>query len=172
MINNKPVTVYLIKKFSAWVHRKNTAVHDRFGYYRSVVETKSGTLEGEVRKHKYYLSKKKIYADRFSTDCYSEILTAEADAACIGIEDVPSYASTKPTVQEFEQQNSFFIRELMRIVNLADDSIEIDGEFMKLFAQAKKETDYAKIVADAYKAVKKDAAKRCIADIENRKKTQ
>lgn len=166
------LTVYLLKKFTAWLHSKNTAVHDRFGYYRSVVETRAGTMDGEVVRHKYYLAKKKIYADRFSTDCYSEILTAEAATTNLGIEDMPSYAGTKPTVQEFEQQNSFFIRELMRIVNLADDSAETDGEFNKLFTQAKKEVDYAKIVADAYKAYKKDAAKRCIADIENRKKTQ
>ena len=154
------------------MHRKNTAVHDRFGYYRSIIETRAGTLDGEVVRHKYYLAKKKIYADRFSTDCYSEILTAEADASKVGIEDVPCYKTTKPTVQEFEQQHSFFIRELMRIVNLADEGNEVDIEFRRLFAQAKEETDYAKIVADAYKAYKKDAAKRCIADIENRKKTQ
>lgn len=159
------LTLSLLKRLTSFVHRRYTAVHDRYGYYRATIETRAGTLDGEINKHRYYLSKKKIYADRFATDCYSEILTAEK--ATTGINNIPVYQSTKPSVDEFRRQNSYFIRELFRIGKLEDNTIEVSDKFMALLMQIKSDTDYTKIVSEAYKAYKKDAAKRAIADIEN-----
>ena len=160
------LTLHLLKRFIAFAHKKYVAIHDKYGFFRSAVETQAGTLTEDVSRHKYFLCKKKIYADRFSTDCYSEILTSEKTNA--GINEIPVYNSTKPTVDEFRQQNSYFIRELLRIGKLADENVCVSDDFMQLYENVKETADYEKIVADAYKAYKKDIAKRAIADLDRK----
>ena len=166
--SDNTLTLYILKRIVTAAHKKYVAVHEKYGYYRSVIETRAGTLDDEISRHKYYLCKKKIYADRFSTDCYSEILTAEKTAT--GIKDIPTYRTTKPSVDEFKQQNSYFIRELFRIGKLADKSLDVSEDFARLLNRVKGDVDYEKIVSDAYKAYKKDIAKRTIAELD--KKTQ
>lgn len=166
--SDNTLTLYILKRIVTAAHKKYVAVHEKYGYYRSVIETRAGTLDDEISRHKYYLCKKKIYADRFSTDCYSEILTAEKTA--MGIKDIPTYRTTKPSVDEFKQQNSYFIRELFRIGKLADKSLDVSEDFARLLNRVKGDVDYEKIVSDAYKAYKKDIAKRTIAELD--KKTQ
>ena len=54
----------------------------------------------------------KIYADRFSTDCFSDYFNDMALKSGTGIIHYPEYAGTKATVKELKEQNSYFMNSL------------------------------------------------------------
>ena len=61
---------------------------------------------------KYYIMFKKIYSDRFSTDCFSGFYSKKVSKASIGLPDLPEYSTTKASFEELLQQNSYFINDL------------------------------------------------------------
>ena len=72
-----------------------------------------GTLSGDVEKHSYYLSNKKIYSKRFSTDAFSDYFAQKTMRSEFGLNDLPEYDSERATFEELKQQNSYFINELI-----------------------------------------------------------
>ncbi|MBQ9715760.1 MAG: hypothetical protein IJV77_05065 [Clostridia bacterium] len=166
------LTLYLLKKVVSFFHLKHTAVHDKYGYFRSKIETRSGTLEGGTDEHRYYLCKKKIYSDRFSTDCYSEILTAEVCKQGKGLQDVPTYGSTKPTLEEFKSQNSYFIQQLLKITNQAEDKVVLTPKVKSMLDEISKKYDYKKVLAKAYDLNKRDIAEKLVEEYEASKKSK
>ena len=55
---------------------------------------------------------KKIYARRFSTDCFSDYFNEMARNSKVGLNDYMEYATEKATVEELKLQNSYFINAL------------------------------------------------------------
>ena len=74
----------------------------------------SGTQDGEIYEHNYFLSSKKIYSKRFSTDCFSDFFTEKALHSKVGIDDLREYATEKATFDELQAQNSYFVNDLMK----------------------------------------------------------
>ena len=77
------------------------------------MQVESGTQDGTYNDRKYYLMHKKIYSKRFSTDCFSDFFTDKNLRSSVGINDLPEYATEKATFEELQQQNSYFIHDLM-----------------------------------------------------------
>ena len=77
----------------------------------------SGRLDGQLKERKYFLMPKKIYSKRFSTDCYADYFNQKALKSSIGLDDLQEYATEKATMEELQQQNSYFINDLMKIQN-------------------------------------------------------
>ena len=69
-------------------------------------------MDGKVKKKKYYVMNKKIYARRFSTDCFSDYFNDIARRTYIGLDDYVEYQTERATVDELLQQNSYFIDSL------------------------------------------------------------
>ena len=69
-------------------------------------------MDGKTEKKKYYLMNKKIYSQRFSTDCFSDYFNELAKGIHIGMNDYTEYATEKASVQELKRQNSYFINSL------------------------------------------------------------
>lgn len=65
-------------------------------------------------ENKYYLTSKKIYSKRFSTDCFSDFFTEKALRSPVGIDDLSEYATEKATFSELGTQNSYFINDLLK----------------------------------------------------------
>ena len=61
----------------------------------------------------------KIYAKRFSTDCFSDYFNDMAKRSKTGLMDYIEYVTEKATVDELKMQNSYFINSLYKD---ADDS--------------------------------------------------
>ena len=82
----------------------------------SPIDLKDGTTdgEGEGEKFEYYLSHKKIYSNRFSTDCYADLFATASMRASVGLDDYPQYETTRATWDEMELQNSYFVREMTK----------------------------------------------------------
>ncbi len=106
--------VYVLKNITAWLYQKNVRIYNKFGYAVSQIEKERGTMDGKVEKKKYYVMNKKIYASRFSTDCFSDYFNDMAKKSKIGLEDYIEYETERASVEELKMQNSYFINALYK----------------------------------------------------------
>ena len=111
--------VHILKSVTAWLWRRNLRIYNRFGYSILKIEKERGTMDGKIENKKYYLMNAKIYAKRFSTDCFSDYFNDMAKKSKTGLMDYIEYVTEKATVDELKMQNSYFINSLYKD---ADDS--------------------------------------------------
>ena len=104
--------VHILKSVTAWLWRRNLRIYNRFGYSVLKIEKERGTMDGKTENKKYYLMNAKIYAKRFSTDCFSNYFNDMAKKSKTGLMDYIEYATEKATVDELKMQNSYFINSL------------------------------------------------------------
>ena len=104
--------VHILKSVVAWLWRRNLRIYNRFGYSVLKIEKERGTMDGKTENKKYYLMNAKIYAKRFSTDCFSDYFNDMAKKSKTGLTDYIEYATEKATVDELKMQNSYFINSL------------------------------------------------------------
>ena len=67
---------------------------------------------GESKVSNYYLQSKKIYSDRYCTDCQSGIYERFAKYNHVGIEDLETYSGSRATSEELDKQNSYVQNEV------------------------------------------------------------
>ena len=101
--------VHILKSVVAWLWRRNLRIYNRFGYSILKIEKERGTMDGKTENKKYYLMNAKIYAQRFSTDCFSDYFNDLARRSHVGLMDYLEYATEKASVAELRTQNSYFI---------------------------------------------------------------
>lgn len=111
--------VHILKSITVWLWRRNLRIYNRFGYSILKIEKERGTMDGKTENKKYYLMNAKIYAKRFSTDCFSDYFNDMAKRSKTGLMDYIEYVTEKATVDELKMQNSYFINSLYKD---ADDS--------------------------------------------------
>lgn len=107
------LTMHALKGIVAKIHSRYKRIHNQFGYCQLSVQVESGTMDGQRKDCKYYLSTKKIYSKRFSTDCFSDFFVKKALRSPIGINDLDEYETEKATFAELAEQNSYFIAKLV-----------------------------------------------------------
>lgn len=107
------LTMHILKGIVAKIHTRYKRIHNQFGYCQLSVQVESGTMDGQRKNCKYYLSTKKIYSKRFSTDCFSDFFVKKALRSPIGINDLDEYETEKATFAELAEQNSYFIAKLV-----------------------------------------------------------
>ena len=106
--------VHILKSVVSWLWRRNLRIYNRFGYSVLKIEKERGTMDGKTENKKYYLMSAKIYAQRFSTDCFSDYFNDMARRSYTGLADYLEYATEKASVEELRMQNSYFINSLYR----------------------------------------------------------
>lgn len=106
--------IYLLKKVTAFFYKRTVIAYNNYGYSISNIEKERGTMDGKTEKKKYYLMHKKIYSQRFSTDCFSDYFNDIAKNTKIGLNDYMEYQTEKATVTELKMQNSYFINALYK----------------------------------------------------------
>lgn len=111
--SDNTLPMYLLKLFTAKIQHYYTGIYNRFGYCALRVQVESGTQDGQISENKYYLSSKKIYSKRFSTDCFSDFFMEKALRSPVGIDDLREYATEKATFAELGLQNSYFVNDLL-----------------------------------------------------------
>lgn len=109
---NNTLLVHILKSVTAWFWRRNLRIWNRYGYSVLKIEKERGTMGGKIEKKKYFLMNAKIYAQRFSTDCFSDYFNELAKKSKAGLNDYPEYAAEKAGVEELKKQNSYFINSL------------------------------------------------------------
>lgn len=106
--------MFILKKMGAGMYRYYSRVYNRFGYhirYLAVEDPATGEI---VKETPYYLSTKKIYSQRFSTDAYADIFAQRLNKVKLGLNDVPEYSTVKASETELMTQNSYFIDEITK----------------------------------------------------------
>ena len=111
--SDNTLPMYLLKLITAKVQHYYAGIYNRFGYCTLRVQVESGTQDGQISENKYYLSSKKIYSKRFSTDCFSDFFTEKALRSPVGLHDLREYATEKATFAELGLQNSYFVNDLL-----------------------------------------------------------
>ena len=106
--------VYVLKSVTAWLWKRNIRTFNRYGYSTLKIEKERGTMDGKAEKKKYFLMNGKIYANRFSTDCFSDYFNDMARKSKVGLMDYIEYATEKASVDELKKQNSYFINALYK----------------------------------------------------------
>lgn len=106
--------IYLLKKATAYLFKRNERIYNRYGFSVLTILKEKGTMNGKKEKKKYYLSNKKIYSDRFSTDCFSDYFNDLGLRAKKGLNDYMEYTTSKASVKELISQNSYFINSLYK----------------------------------------------------------
>ncbi len=106
--------VYLLKSVTAWIWRKNIRIYNRYGYSTLRIEKERGTMDGKPKNKRYFLMNKKIYARRFSTDCFSDYFNDLARRSDMGLNDYREYVTEKATVGELKEQHSYFVSALYK----------------------------------------------------------
>lgn len=107
------VPMYLLKKITSKLNNYYKSIYNRFGYSRLLVQVESGTMDGELTEHKYFLMNKKIYSKRFSTDCYSDFFMEKALRSDVGLNDLVEFKSEKATLEELIQENAYFMKDIL-----------------------------------------------------------
>ena len=102
----------LYKRFVSWMHKKYIVSHNTFDYFVADLVLENGTQKGGETHHPYYLSKKKVYANRFATDAFAGFTKARVSRSCLGLDDIPVYATTMASVDELKSTNSYLINKL------------------------------------------------------------
>lgn len=110
------LTGYLTKKAFCLFYSHYIKIVNTFGYCVLTIDLQDGTTDGdgEGEKYEYYLSHKKIYSNRFSTDCYADLFAAASLRASVGLDDYPQYETTRATWDEMELQNSYFVKDMTK----------------------------------------------------------
>ena len=101
--------VHILKSVVAKLWKHNEKIKNLYGYSVLALAKQRGTLDGKSKRKKYFLCNQKIYARRFTTDCFSDYFNDLAIKAKIGINDYEEYAGEKASVNELKQQHSYFI---------------------------------------------------------------
>ncbi len=87
-----------------------------FGSETLNVLVESGRLEGAPLTRKYYRQSKKIWANRYATDCLSGIYEVRGAINRVGIDDLREYADLMATNDELQSQNSHFQKEISSLL--------------------------------------------------------
>ena len=121
--SDNTLPIYLFKAGFSKFHKFYYGKYNLYGYSVSKVRVEAGTQDGKKKINRYYLANKKIYSNRFSTDCFSDFFMKKSIRSPYGIEDLPEYGCEKATFDEMFLQNSYFIRDLYNgLFNKSDNN--------------------------------------------------
>ncbi len=101
----------LLNFFSAF-HNHYKRIYNRFGCNVLDVAVESGAVDEQTTKERIHILHKKVYSDRFSTDCYHGFFETQLRETTWSFDDYPEYADTVASREELDFQNSYFIRDL------------------------------------------------------------
>ena len=104
--------VYVLKQMTARIWKRNVRIYNKYGYSVLKIGQERGTMDGKRSFKKYFLVNRKIYSNRFTTDCFSDFFNDMARESKVGLSDYLEYATEKASVEELKQQNSYFINAL------------------------------------------------------------
>ena len=116
------LSMYLFKGLTAVMQRHYTAVCNTFGCGILSLSVESGKMDGEQLSRRWYKMPKKVYANRYSTDCLAGIFERRAAQNNVGLDDLREYAGGRATWEELQLQHSFFQNDM----ELVNRSAEID----------------------------------------------
>lgn len=111
---DKTLFITIIKNIIGQASCYLNKISNNYGYRKYILEAQSGRMEGETTLHKYFIMNKKIYSNRFATDCFARYFEKRQRTSNVGINDLNSYLDTRANFNELKKTNSYFINELLK----------------------------------------------------------
>lgn len=99
-----------------------------FGYYSLAFRHEKGGNEkepGEKTLETYYIISRKMFSDRYRTDCYRPFFSEPRIKSKKGMLDAPRYVSTYQTADDLSKQNSYLFDEIKRFTYIEEEKIGI-----------------------------------------------
>lgn len=112
--------MYLLHNIMSVLHNYYIRVYNLFGYNVLEVAVQDGKMEAEAEKAKIHLLHKKVYSDRFATDCYNGFFVPELAKSNYSFDSYLEYMETVASREELKFQNSYFINDLVNISKSID----------------------------------------------------
>lgn len=110
---DKTLIMYIVNNVVSAFMNHYERLRNKFTYKVKEIGMESGQLDGKIVNKKYYLSRLKIYRDRFATDCFSSIYEQESLNSMNGLAKVVTYKNTLAEVSELLLQNSYFANDML-----------------------------------------------------------
>ncbi len=107
------LTMYLLKHVVKLCFDRKQRIINKYGITEFELELESGVLDGNRTSASYYILNKVAYADRYSTDCYSEYFKTRALKSGKGLQDYKSFTGIKASPKEIKAQHSYFAGALL-----------------------------------------------------------
>ena len=112
--------VYLAHNIMSAIHNEYRRQYNLFGCNVLNVSVQSGKMDDEAKKERIHLLHKKVYSDRFATDCHYGFFAPGLREAESSFDDYLEYSGTVATVDELQYQNSYFIKDMNNINSRKD----------------------------------------------------
>lgn len=107
--------VYVIHNLMSAIHLEHIKKYNLFGCNVLNVSVQSGKMDEEAKKERIHLLHKKVYSDRFATDCHYGFFVPGLRDTKSSFDDYAEYSGTVATVDELKYQNSYFIKDMEKI---------------------------------------------------------
>lgn len=107
---------YLIKNIVAKLRSHRERVNNLYGCSKLELTIEQGRNDEEPIKRKYYIQSKKIWSERYSTDCLSGIYSARGKNNRIGLDDIEEYSGIMATDEELQKQHSHFQYDVHKVL--------------------------------------------------------
>ena len=107
--------VYIVHNLMAAVHLDYRKKYNLFGCNVLNVSVQSGKMDSEPIKDRVHILHKKVYSDRFATDCHYGFFIPGLRNAQSSFDDYAEYSDTVASVEELLYQNSYFIADMEKI---------------------------------------------------------
>lgn len=118
--------IYIIRSIARIIFTYYTKRHNQFDYRIMKLNIDDGSEER--RPFDYPLIKARAFRKKYASDCYSGFFEEDYLQANCGFDDLASFKDIYPTLDEFEQMNSFMIRDFKGNL-LAVDKEEFPEDF-------------------------------------------
>ncbi len=126
---NETLLFYLFRRLTGGFIKFYKRTYNFYGYdVLTLYRQKDGKNEGDPLT--YFLLYIKDRSDRFATDCYSEYFHNDSNPSKVGLRDLPFYTDPTPSMEEYDEQQSYFIRDITGMTEKArEDADMYDQQF-------------------------------------------
>lgn len=124
--DDKTLIVYLLNKVAFHFNNYITKRNNIFNFKKINLDITNGV---DSKEQTFYLMSKKIFARRYSTNCYSPYFEEKYLEAERGFIDIPNFSNYVPTIDELKTMNSYFIRDMESILNTDSSIVDYNDDF-------------------------------------------
>lgn len=111
----KTLLIHLVNKIGSLAYLYLLKRENKFDYLVQRFDVFQGTnTDKKLKEKRYYLSKKKIWSGRYSTDCYAKFFDEGFAHSRKGFIDLENYVSIHDDVESMKEMHSFFVEDLLR----------------------------------------------------------
>lgn len=107
--------IYVCHNIMSSVHNRYRRTYNLFGCNELGVSVQSGKMDSEPIKERIHLLHKKVYSDRFATDCHNGFFVPGLREAESSFDEYMEYSDTVASIEELLYQNSYFIADMEKI---------------------------------------------------------